>query len=448
MFASLSGLSFITPSGAWALATLAIPVLIHLFNRSRGRLVHIGHIDLVRKARRLRVTELKLTQWLLLLLRLGILALAALMMAGLASTGLTATGQATAYVTPAWLKAATPPEIETLLQQGDDTRLVLLRPGFGPLEAGVEGTIRRSPPGIVDFANAWPLLAERLSLERHTGPVDVYASDHMLQFGISRPALPRPVNWVLNHSQQTPEFNSWPDKVVIAHAPERSQDAALFSAALTTLKNHRLEGLNWEVTQSALIDVTHLDADWLILLSLNTPWHGTIKSSLTVLADAGTRPKQTTPLQTTRQTMSLPFYPYTTFSLEQFSKNPANTANTGQTLMASREGWPLLQHTSEGSLRWLQFNSRFDPAWSNLGQQVEFPSLLLQLMLTHEQQTLRHGEARINTARLSLIGDATVTDVPLPRRPLQRLLAVLLVFLWIIERWLSERKANRTGGAS
>ena len=44
---SLSGLSVFSPLGLWALLALAIPVLIHLFNRSRGRLVRIGHIDLI-----------------------------------------------------------------------------------------------------------------------------------------------------------------------------------------------------------------------------------------------------------------------------------------------------------------------------------------------------------------------------------------------------------------
>ena len=73
----LSGLSILTPAAWWALAALAIPLLIHLFSRSRGRLVYTGHIDLIRQARRVKVTELRLTQRLLLMVRLGIFTLAA-----------------------------------------------------------------------------------------------------------------------------------------------------------------------------------------------------------------------------------------------------------------------------------------------------------------------------------------------------------------------------------
>ena len=115
MNAVLSGLSFLTPSAWWALLTLVIPLLIHLFNRSRGRLVHIGHIDLIRQARKAHVTEVKLAQWLLLLLRLSIFTLAALILLGLAKPGLSSSDTVTIYLAPAWLKTAPGTDIEKVL---------------------------------------------------------------------------------------------------------------------------------------------------------------------------------------------------------------------------------------------------------------------------------------------------------------------------------------------
>ena len=110
-----SGFSLMTPMALWSLLALGIPVLIHLFNRSRGKLVRIGHIDLIRKARRLQVTEIKLEQWLLLLLRLAIFMLAALILAGLARQGLDSSDSPAIYVTPTWLRTATSAQVNDLL---------------------------------------------------------------------------------------------------------------------------------------------------------------------------------------------------------------------------------------------------------------------------------------------------------------------------------------------
>ena len=62
----------LAPAGLFGLLAIAIPVVIHLISRGRGRRVLIGNIELVRAARQSRVTALRLTEWLLLLLRIAI----------------------------------------------------------------------------------------------------------------------------------------------------------------------------------------------------------------------------------------------------------------------------------------------------------------------------------------------------------------------------------------
>lgn len=428
----LSGLSLFSPVGLWALLALAIPILIHLFNRSRGRLVRIGHIDLIKQARRLKVTEVKLTQWLLLLLRLGIFTLAALMLAGLASPGLESSEKPTAYVTAAWIRAVQPELINELLARND--RVFVLQPGYVPLDATMADEIRQTPLETSSIRNIWPLLAERLSLEYHGGAVDVYATDLLQQFGTSRPALPRAVNWNLTHPLQVPEIRNLPNRVAIAYDMERQQDAELFRAALTSLKAQRIPGLTWEMTDSRHITPQQLNSDWLIYLSedqLTPAQQALISTPTTLLMDAVGEP-----VPGSIEYVSLPFYPFSSFRLNGL----ASSTDDAQTLIATSDGTAVLQEYQAGPARILHFNSRFNPQWSSIAQQPEFPELLLHLMLSKQALTRTFSDAAITIDQLNAGTPGQAPDIPLPRRSLQSLLAILLVLLWVTERWLSERK--------
>ena len=421
-----------TPMGLWALLALAIPVLIHLFNRSRGRLVRIGHIDLIRQARRIKVTEVKLAQWLLLLLRLGIFTLAALVLAGLARPGLESSKSATAYVSPAWLRAVQPALIDEL--RGRYDRVFVLQAEFTPLDKDLLGEIRQTPLKTSTIRNIWPLLADRLSLEHHGGAVDAYAVDLLMQFGNSRPALPAAVNWNLAHPETAPESRQLPDSAVVAFDMQRQQDAEAFRAALSSLKAHRIPDLTWEVVDTRDITPQQLNSDWLIHLSANAltaEQLALINTPATVLMDTAGEPEKHG-----LHYVTLPFYPFSTFRMT----GSGQSLDNAQDIVTAADGTAVLQEQHFGSTRILRFNSRFNPQWSSVTQQAEFPELLLHLMLSEKQQGLAFNDARIRLEQLQQGNTEQVADIPLPRRSLQSLLMFLLVLLWVTERWLSERK--------
>jgi len=428
----------ISPIGLWALLALTIPILIHLFNRSRGRLVRIGNIDLVRKARKLRVTEIRLSQLLLLLLRLGIFTLAALILAGLARPGLESSASPTIYVTPAWLKTSEPAAIDDLLSNNESSRIFLLHTGFEVLDKATVDAIRKIPLDASNIENSWPLLAERLSLEIHGGSVDVYATDFLAEFDGKRPGLPRNVDWHITHPESGPAPGNQSITAVIAFDHERSSEAETFRAVLASLKIHRLPGLTWEMVDADGIAAQQLNADWLIHLSdddLNTDQLNQIRSETTVLTDAANG------LQSIGlQYITLPFYPYSTFRLEGLQQNSDHAG----TILTAANGWPALQEYRIGEVRILKFNSRFKQKWSSIAQQAEFPELFLYLMLGRNQQILAFADARINPALLKR-NDNPRSATPLPRRSIQSFLAILLILLWVAERWLSERKFNENG---
>lgn len=443
----LSGLSVLTPAAWWALSALAIPLLIHLFSRSRGRLVPIGHIDLIRQARRAKVTELRLTQWLLLMLRLGIFTLAALILAGLATTGHENSADPAVYLTSGWVQSAGAEEKEAVFKDADAqpaTRLFLLQPGFPKVDRSTLDTLARTTaPGADGTGNTWALLAERLSLARHDGPVTVYATDLLMQFGRDKPALPVEISWRTSHPPAAAAPGPVDIRALIAYDRDRAADARLIEAALAALKAQRLPGLLWEsieLDQSAAIPS---GVDWLIRLGNGEPDITAIDRTgppLVIFSDA-----IDTGDDVPEQVLNLPFYPFSQFRVNRLGHAAVMAPGQGapaewRILIGANELAPVLQESRAGRVRVLQFNSRFDPGWSSLALQAEFPELLLQLLLEPGHDFQRFTDARIDPAGLSGVAPAAVSETVLPRRSLQKLLVMLLVIFWITERWLSERR--------
>lgn len=246
----------LAPAGLLGLLAIAIPVVIHLISRGRGRRVLIGNIELVRAARQSRVTALRLTEWLLLLLRVAILVVAALLLARLALQGTGVADADVSYVTPGWLRSATDAERAELLSLEPAARV--LTAGYPP--AG------DYDPGIADPAyDAWPLLAERLSTLRHAGAVDVYAEPRMASFGVHRPRLPNAINWRLAAAAVAPPAPA--SQGIVVHDIDRVEDVRRIGRALAALKRHRVPQLDWETCLADDADCASGSHDWVAWLA-------------------------------------------------------------------------------------------------------------------------------------------------------------------------------------
>lgn len=428
------------------MAAIAIPVLIHLFNRSRGRLVRIGHIDLIKNARKLKVTEFKLAQWWLLLVRIALIVLAGLILTGLARPGLQSSSLNTAYVTPAWLASSSPLQITDLLQHYSDpqaSRLFVLQEGYPVLNPDTAS--RFIDDNNTDVSNIWPLLTDRLSIQQHEGDVDVYAVDLLQQFGAARATLPNSVKWHLSHPAANDASTREDIKVTIGFDPQHKPDADIVRAALFSLKAHRLPGLNWEMEQIDRLSPSQLQSDWLILLSdngLSDKQFAQITTPVTILSDANINDngdRNAIAGANQFEYLRLPYYPFTQFR----SSLTGDASDEQYSLLSNSAGLPVIQTGQRGKARLVQFNSRFDQRWSSIAAQATFPELLLQLMQSDLQRQQSFADARVLATQLQVADvPASVSAVPLPRRSLQQLLAALMVFLWLIERWLSEKRRH------
>ena len=71
------------PGYFWALMALAVPVIIHLLSKSKGKPVYVGTLDFFQQIKPVKMTEIKLIEALLLVLRLLMLVSAILLVAQL-----------------------------------------------------------------------------------------------------------------------------------------------------------------------------------------------------------------------------------------------------------------------------------------------------------------------------------------------------------------------------
>lgn len=246
----------LAPAGLFGLLALAIPVAVHLISRGRGRRVLVGNIELVRAARRTRVTALRLTQWLLLLLRVLIVIVATLLLARLALQGMGSADGDVSYVTPGWLRSATDAERAELLSLDPDARVLVA--GY-PEMRGWE-------PGIADpDYDVWPLLAERLSTLRHSGTVDVYTEPRIAAFGHHRPELPNAVSWHL--AGAAAEAEAFESRGLVIHDPDRADDVRRLEFALAALKRHRVPRLQWKTCPAGDAACRSESRDWVMWLA-------------------------------------------------------------------------------------------------------------------------------------------------------------------------------------
>lgn len=244
----------LAPAGLFGLLALAIPVLIHLISHGRGRRVLTGNIELLRAARQARVTTLRLTQWLLLLLRMTIVIVATLLLARLALQGIDSADADITYVTPGWLYSAADAERTELLSLEPAARV--LAPGFPPAQ-DYEPAIPNP-----DY-DAWPLLAERLSALRHAGTVHVYAESRIAAFGSHRPRLPNEISWHL----VDPERAALESSGLVIHDRDRATDVRRLELALAALKVHRLPQLQWQTCLADDATCRGRPRDWVVWLA-------------------------------------------------------------------------------------------------------------------------------------------------------------------------------------
>lgn len=206
---------FSAPLWLYALATLAIPLALHLWSRRPRQVIRVGSLRHITDLTEARSWSARLTEPLLLLLRLGILASIVLALAGLriSSGKLNGTVSQLVLVEPALLEDSAlvsgDPLLDSLARSRATVRL--LEPGLPRLQLDglenetVRGT-RNGEPGTL-----WDLLVSADRLVSKNGEILVIARPRLAMLGGRRPAVRARVEWhvPLAHGMSTWSAARW-----------------------------------------------------------------------------------------------------------------------------------------------------------------------------------------------------------------------------------------------
>ncbi|MCB2409263.1 BatA domain-containing protein [Hymenobacter lucidus] len=191
-------LTFLAPSsGLLALLGLVVPVAIHLWNRRPARTVPVGSIRWLAVAANRRMRNLKLEQWLVLLLRAGLVALLAGAVGGPVWRQPPPPRLGQVFISPDLLASesveAVRATIDSLRRRGFALRQ--LSRNFPRISDTTWQQLRTAPrPPATATYDFWSRVQQ--AADSFPGqPIRVYTSATLRHFRGNRPALPTTVSW-------------------------------------------------------------------------------------------------------------------------------------------------------------------------------------------------------------------------------------------------------------
>jgi len=204
-------LGFANPLWLAGLAALTVPLVIHLLSRGRQLKVPMGSVRWLAPALTLTARRIRLSRWLLLLVRCSILACVATALAW-PRLALEPTGEVTAWVLvdPDLVRArprleAVDPEayraMDHVVAQGGEVRW---------LTTGLPGGALETPPENGE-GDLWSLLHEADAAASSDIGFEVFALDRADRLRGVRPRVARGIVW---HSITDPGMNRWIERAV------------------------------------------------------------------------------------------------------------------------------------------------------------------------------------------------------------------------------------------
>ena len=384
-------MTFGAPWDLLGLAGLLVPFVIHLLNRSRGRVVHVGTVRFLRPAPwRRRFLFVVREKWLLLL-RMLLLALLAVWMAEPRLTIFqSGFSDRHAFVSQhAWSRLNADRRGEIVRESARaGIPLKLLARGFpdvAELDSKALGSASMSAWGQLH------LLAELPT--HHT--ITVYALESGAERGFERPAMVDRVDWRWIRDFQTD--NAAAMKLAIVASTDREEDRRYVAAAIEALSEER--ALSFPLTFG-----DPMDADVIFQLggaeSVVPPGCLLIRDQ-PVVGDAAAEFE---------------------FHGERYSVRLTPTPPGPGRALLTTTGGQTLARLDAGGVQWM---SRFHPDACGIVASDQFPFLLKEWFVD-----------------LAVINPRALRSESRPKRAdaLSVGLAVFIALLWLLERWSSERR--------
>jgi hypothetical protein len=464
----------LSPFSLISLLALFLPVLIHLFNPAKGRIVYIGNIELLKKLKPSKKLALRINQWILLLIRLIIILLACLLLLQLLfALPIEKKISSKAYVDLNWIKHASEKDKEALFLNHSQSDIHLLQRHLPNL----------TPQFIDSSANpefSLDLWVSEIE-QQHTAnsEVTIYTTNQQNRLLSSTKLVDggRHIKWEVL-AIDSEEHGPKSQQITLYYSPSHQKDMQYMKIAIETLRSIATMDVqlsvvaieNIELSEFKTMDSTN---DWNIWLSEEPVAEQILRQTelgSNLLVDifniklsnkagkdnskksnhkSNPESKQNSNQDSFANTQNakpkisktLAKLNGTTFEfMTEILANP-NVHFSGRSIWKTVKGRTLLAKQSLDKGVLLSLNSRFHPEWTSMVDSTKFPAILSRLLdISNKNAAWKIlGTNQINnrflqTAESSNVADKFPDAVDYQSR--NSLIILLLCLFWLLERSL------------
>ena len=449
---SLFGIVWSHPWYALTALAVIIPIVIHLLNRSRGKLVTFAHVALLRSTQAQPTTELRLTQRLLLLLRILLLLTAAALLTAPLWQG-DESEQEIIMLSQDWLNSSTAAEKQQLASRlGTQQAILLDSPAAPELKQNLtsDEILNWQEQTSSVSINLWSKISSHAANVDALSPLMVYATNRASQYVGAKVTLSETIEWHIKTLSSDNNMPTKPLSIMLVYQSDRQTDMNYLRGALSALQKQSKQQIELSVL-SATSFSQRLTADDLpkaqfILWLSSTPVSQELIQSnqqTTIIMDAPQLDKQ----QTWRLASKDPMLNGLGGNALTTQANAAFNTELSQVLWHTQQGEPLLSQVRTASTNLVQFYSRFNSQWNNLTTQPSFPILLGKLIHTTLADSPQLAQQFLDEQQIT---QNVIANKPteakhqqsLTRSNLSIWLGALLLLLFCLERLYSEKSSR------
>ena len=462
-----SSWSLQSPNLLLALLSLLIPLAIHLFSKSKGKLVPIGNIKFIQTGKPVRMREIRLVDRLLLLCRLLVLFFSVLLLANLFFYGQLNLPNNVVIITADWLNNSNKNEKRQLIENERGSDYYLLSnnisanisknssaktsqklskdPSLSNKSLSKQDILLWQPENIDSLnsrplpttrKNTWALVAnfEKTLAEKTT--LTVYSTNRVAEFSGNKVKFSRNVNWQIKvlANNPTPAFQELKQvrlSIAVISDDDRKEDVSYIKAALDILKSEKLKNLKltyFDDVSSYQSFYKNEATQWIFYLSSMAVPESILKQvklGSQLLLDAKvidaqegdtkktkTSSKHLWEVQIAEHNLSIiKGFLYGNTVLERINlldESLVIDVLWKAAAVNNKVKKDLLIEHSQGLGKIIAFNSRFNPKWNDLVIQPQFPHFILSLFLSEKLAELEQQHGRLT---LEQIGTEQISTV-------------------------------------
>ncbi len=440
----------LNPLALFGLFSLAIPILIHLFNPNRAKLILIGNIELLKNIKRTRTIDIKIEKWILLLVRLAILFILTLILSDIYRNNKSfRADKHHIFVTQDWINNADELEKNQLFSQHFDSPVYLLAKNF-PLLSQTK-MIDNLSASIVhpNYLSIDTLVSELIKTDLIVANNTIYTTNRLTEYLSEHKTdiFQLPISWKIKQLELS-ELSSVQPNVSVYYSSSREQDLQYLKNALDFLNVQSSSKLN--INYYAIQPINEINsptdqpvnkADWFFWLSEHpVPENllSEVKSGAYLFADIESQNKLDNKFKIKPSTIEI-----NDFWIKFYSApiDDSDNALTPVWVDNNDNSWLSYKQILNG--RFYQFNSRFNSGWTNLVNTIQFP-IILSTLIT--DSPILSKQKRVASSEIALFSPPVQLDSSViinKTIPFKNSLLLILCALWLIERLISEsRKLN------